>query len=129
MNPAAACHSSAAAAGILACRSCRQAGSGRAGAATVTIAAVAGLLRAVDLVLKQLVIDHVPPYNAPVYTWLVSDGVHMQVGFLIDRLTALMMVVVTFVSLCVHVYTIGYMPMIRATSASSPTSRCSRSRC
>ena len=33
----------------------------------------------------------------------------MQVGFLVDRLTALMMVVVTFVSLCVHVYTIGYM--------------------
>ncbi len=50
-----------------------------------------------------------PTYNAPVYTWLVSDGMHMQVGFLIDRLTALMMVVVTFVSLCVHVYTIGYM--------------------
>jgi NADH-quinone oxidoreductase subunit L len=39
----------------------------------------------------------------------VSDGVNMQVGFLVDRLTALMMVVVTFVSLCVHVYTIGYM--------------------
>ena len=34
----------------------------------------------------------------------------MQVGFLVDPLTALMMVVVTFVSLCVHVYTIGYMP-------------------
>ncbi len=34
---------------------------------------------------------------------------HMQVGFLVDRLTALMMTVVTFVSLCVHVYTIGYM--------------------
>ncbi len=43
------------------------------------------------------------------YSWLVSDGVHMQVGFLVDRLSALMMVVVTFVSLCVHVYTIGYM--------------------
>src|SRR5439155_17010512 len=42
-------------------------------------------------------------------TWLVSDGLHMEVGFLIDRLTALMMAVVTFVSLCVHVYTIGYM--------------------
>jgi len=44
-----------------------------------------------------------------VYTWLVSDGVRMEVGFLVDRLSALMMVVVTFVSLMVHVYTIGYM--------------------
>ena len=50
-----------------------------------------------------------PVFNETVYTWLVSDGVGMQVGFLVDQLTALMMVVVTFVSLCVHVYTIGYM--------------------
>ena len=50
-----------------------------------------------------------PAYDGAVYTWLVSDGMSMQVGFLVDRLTALMMVVVTFVSLCVHVYTIGYM--------------------
>ena len=70
-----------------------------------------------------------PTYDGTVYTWLVSDGVRMQVGFLIDRLSALMMVVVTFVSLCVHVYTIGYMATIRATSASSPISRCSPSRC
>jgi NADH-quinone oxidoreductase subunit L len=48
-------------------------------------------------------------YNDTVYTWLVSDGITMKVGFLVDQLTALMMVVVTFVSLCVHVYTIGYM--------------------
>src|SRR6185312_13065323 len=41
--------------------------------------------------------------------WLVTDSVKMDVGFLIDRLSAMMMVVVTFVSLCVHVYTIGYM--------------------
>jgi NADH-quinone oxidoreductase subunit L len=44
-----------------------------------------------------------------VYTWLVSDGVKLEVGFLIDRLSAMMMTVVTFVSLMVHVYTIGYM--------------------
>src|SRR5580658_3734262 len=61
------------------------------------------------LVLKQLYWDGLPLYDAPVYSWLVSDGMPMQVGFLIDHLTALMMVVVTFVSLCVHVYTIGYM--------------------
>jgi NADH-quinone oxidoreductase subunit L len=49
------------------------------------------------------------PFNATVYTWLLSDGLSMQVGFLVDHLTAMMMVVVTFVSLMVHVYTIGYM--------------------
>ena len=49
------------------------------------------------------------PYNDTVYQWLISDGMGMKVGFLVDQLTALMMVVVTFVSFCVHVYTIGYM--------------------
>ncbi len=82
---------------------------GRAAAALVTIAAVAISCLLSLFVLKQLLIDHVPNYQGTVYTWLVSDGVHMQVGFLIDRLTALMMAVVTFVSLCVHVYTVGYM--------------------
>ena len=48
-------------------------------------------------------------FNGAVYTWLVSDGIRMQIGFLVDPLTVMMMVVVTFVSLCVHVYTIGYM--------------------
>jgi len=61
------------------------------------------------IVLKQIYLDGVPTYDAPVYSWLVSDGVKIDVGFLIDRLSALMMVVVTFVSLCVHIYTIGYM--------------------
>jgi NADH-quinone oxidoreductase subunit L len=82
---------------------------GRAGAATATIAAVAASCLLSLLVLKQLLLDHVPAYQGTVYNWLVSDGVHLQVGFLVDRLTALMMVVVTFVSLCVHVYTVGYM--------------------
>jgi NADH-quinone oxidoreductase subunit L len=82
---------------------------GRAGAHTVTILGVAASCAMSIYVLKLLYVDGVPTYNAPVYSWLISDGVHMDVGFLIDRLTALMMVVVTFVSLCVHVYTIGYM--------------------
>jgi NADH-quinone oxidoreductase subunit L len=60
-------------------------------------------------VLWQLTAGHGADYDGTVYTWLVSDGIRMQVGFLVDHLTALMMVVVTFVSLCVHVYTIGYM--------------------
>jgi len=47
--------------------------------------------------------------NEAVYTWLNSGSVHFEVGFLIDNLSAMMMVVVTFVSLMVHIYTIGYM--------------------
>jgi NADH-quinone oxidoreductase subunit L len=82
---------------------------GRAGASAVACIAVGVSCVLSLVVLKQIALDGVPAYDAPVYTWLVSDGFHMQVGFLIDRLTALMMAVVTFVSLCVHVYTIGYM--------------------
>src|SRR5829696_6859660 len=47
--------------------------------------------------------------NAPVYTWMAGEGYTLQVGFLVDRLTVTMMTVVTFVSLMVHIYTIGYM--------------------
>ncbi|HTW38716.1 MAG TPA: NADH-quinone oxidoreductase subunit L [Steroidobacteraceae bacterium] len=82
---------------------------GRVGAHTITIAAVAVSCALSLDVLWQLYVGHAPVYDGPVYSWLVSDGVHMQVGFLVDRLTALMMATVSFVSLCVHVYTIGYM--------------------
>ena len=47
--------------------------------------------------------------DAEVYTWASAGNFHLQVGFLVDRLTVTMMAVVTFVSLMVHVYTIGYM--------------------
>ena len=82
---------------------------GRAGAHTLTCLAVGVSCVLSLMVLKQVYLDGAPLYDAPVYSWLVSDGMHMEVGFLIDRLTALMIAVVTFVSLCVHVYTIGYM--------------------
>jgi NADH-quinone oxidoreductase subunit L len=82
---------------------------GRAGAHWVTCVAVGISCLLSLLVLRQVYWDGAPVYDAPVYSWLVSDGVHMDVGFLVDRLTALMIAVVTFVSLCVHVYTIGYM--------------------
>jgi NADH-quinone oxidoreductase subunit L len=48
-------------------------------------------------------------YNGDIYVWMTSGGIKFAVGFLIDPLTALMLVVVTFVSLMVHIYTIGYM--------------------
>ncbi len=82
---------------------------GRAGASWVTCVAVGVSCVLSLLVLKQVCLDGAPSFDVPVYGWLVSDGVSMQVGFLIDRLSALMIAVVTFVSLCVHVYTVGYM--------------------
>ncbi|KAF1022071.1 MAG: NADH-quinone oxidoreductase subunit L [Paracidovorax wautersii] len=48
-------------------------------------------------------------FNETLYTWMVAGGLRMEIGFLVDSLTAMMMVVVTFVSLMVHIYTIGYM--------------------
>lgn len=47
--------------------------------------------------------------NEVLYTWAISGGIPFQIGFLIDQLSATMMVIVTFVSLMVHIYTIGYM--------------------
>jgi NADH-quinone oxidoreductase subunit L len=82
---------------------------GRAGAAAVAILGVAISCALSIYVLKLSWLEGVPTFDGTVYTWLVSDGVPMRIGFLIDRLSALMMAVVTFVSLCVHVYTIGYM--------------------
>ena len=82
---------------------------GRAMAAGVTILGVAVSCFLACTVLRDLLIGGVEPFNGTVYHWLATDGVTLQVGFLVDKLTALMMVVVTFVSLCVHVYTIGYM--------------------
>ena len=82
---------------------------GRVGAHSVTIL---GLLISCGLsfyVLYQITMGGAPVYNHNVYTWFEIGKYTASVGFLIDRLTAMMMVVVTFVSLLVHVYTIGYM--------------------
>jgi NADH-quinone oxidoreductase subunit L len=82
---------------------------GRAGAHWVTIIGVAVAFLLSLLVFKHHVIDGAPTYNASVYTWMVVDGLRFEIGFLIDHLTVLMMIVVSFVSFMVHVYTIGYM--------------------
>ena len=82
---------------------------GRAGAHWITILGVGLSFVLSALVLKDLYWDGGQTQNYGIYTWAVSDGLRMEVGFLIDRLSALMMVVVTFVSLMVHVYTVGYM--------------------
>jgi len=82
---------------------------GRAGSHWITIAGV-GISCALSLlVLRNMFWGGAEAENISVYTWAVTDGLRMEVGFLVDRLTALMMCVVTFVSLMVHIYTIGYM--------------------
>ncbi len=82
---------------------------GRAGAHWITILGVAVSLILSLFVFWRLVFAGGEPFNGSVYTWMVSDGIRFEIGFLIDRLTAVMLVVVTFVSLMVHIYTVGYM--------------------
>ncbi len=60
------------------------------------------------MTLKSVALDGAR-FNETLYTWMVVGGLKMEVGFLIDGLSAMMMCVVTFVSLMVHIYTIGYM--------------------
>jgi len=79
----------------------------RAAAHVVTIAGVALSFALSVYVLKDAMVSQ--PYNETVYSWLKSGNFSFEIGFLIDRLSAMMMVVVTFVSLMVHIYTIGYM--------------------
>ncbi|CAM2160815.1 NADH-quinone oxidoreductase subunit L [Paraburkholderia tropica] len=80
---------------------------GRAGAHTVTILGVA--IAFVLSCITFLDVLNGASFNATVYEWMSVGGLKFEVGFLIDSLTALMMIVVTFVSLMVHIYTIGYM--------------------
>ena len=80
---------------------------GRAAAHWVTILSVAIAFAGSVVVLFDVLAGNT--FDGNVYTWLTVGDVSLHIGFLIDRLSALMMVVVTFVSLLVHIYTIGYM--------------------
>jgi NADH-quinone oxidoreductase subunit L len=80
---------------------------GRTGSHVATIAGVAVSLIASVLVFQDVLAGNT--FNGTVYTWMVLGDLRFEVGFLIDSLTAMMMLVVTFVSLMVHIYTIGYM--------------------
>ena len=82
---------------------------GRVGAHSVTTGGVAIAFVLSAWVFVRMVFQGAPAFDGDVYTWMVAEGYHFAIGFLIDRLTVLMMVVVTFVSLMVHIYTIGYM--------------------
>lgn len=82
---------------------------GRRGAHSVTILGVAVSAVLSACVLLGFINGTRTKFDENVYTWLTMGGIDFSVGFLVDTLTAMMMVVVTSVSLMVHIYTIGYM--------------------
>lgn len=75
---------------------------------TLTILGVLVAFIISAMTLKSVAIDGAR-FNETLYTWMSVGGLKMEIGFLVDGLTAMMMCVVTFVSLMVHIYTIGYM--------------------
>ena len=81
---------------------------GRRASHTITILGVAIAFVLSVLTLKSVALEGAR-FNETLYTWMVVGGLKMEIGFLVDGLTAMMMCVVTFVSLMVHIYTIGYM--------------------
>ena len=80
---------------------------GRKTSHTVTILGV--LIAFIISIQTLLAVMDGASFNGTLYTWMTVGGIKLEVGFLIDSLTAMMMCVVTFVSLMVHIYTIGYM--------------------
>jgi len=80
---------------------------GRVGSHVVTILGVAIAFITSLYIYSDVLAGHV--FDGAIYTWAVSEGIRFEVGFLIDSLSVTMMLVVSFVSLMVHIYTIGYM--------------------
>src|SRR5574338_382988 len=80
---------------------------GRVGAHVVTI--LGGAVALANSILAYQDVKAGNVFNGPLYVWATSGGISFEIGFLIDSLTVMMMLVVTFVSLMVHLYTIGYM--------------------
>ena len=81
---------------------------GRTNSHRVTIAGV-GLAFILSVIVAFHTMGGGHTYNGTVYTWAIVENIRFEVGFLIDNLSSMMMIVVTFVSLMVHIYTIGYM--------------------
>jgi NADH-quinone oxidoreductase subunit L len=80
---------------------------GRTASHTVTILGV--LVSFILSVFTLLAVLDGASFNETIYTWMTVMGMKLEIGFMVDTLTAMMMCVVTFVSLMVHIYTIGYM--------------------
>ena len=81
---------------------------GRRASHTLTILGVFVAFILSAMTLKSVALDGAR-FNETIYEWMVVGSLKMEIGFMVDGLTAMMMVVVTFVALLVHVYTIGYM--------------------
>lgn len=111
-------------------RVCSATKSGVLSAHTVTILGVAVSAVLSAYVLWGFLNGSRTKFDENVYTWLTMGGLDFSVGFLVDTMTAMMMVVVTGVSLMVHIYTIGYMHDEKsATNASSAIFLCLHSAC
>lgn len=82
---------------------------GRVGAHTVTILGVFLAFMASSIICELLYIQNLSPINANIYTWGISGSFNFSIGFMIDRLSAAMMAIVSFISLVVHIYSVGYM--------------------
>ena len=82
---------------------------GRGGAHWITILGVAVSFFLSLVIFKQVIFDQISHTSIDIYQWLTLGDFDFKIGFLIDPLTVTMMLVVTFVSLMVHIYTIGYM--------------------
>ena len=82
---------------------------GRTGAHSVAIAGVAVSTVLSFFVFQAVVLDGGDGFNGPLYVWGEVGDLRLEIGFLIDELSATMMLVVSFVSLMIHIYTIGYM--------------------
>lgn len=81
---------------------------GRTASRSLTILGVL-LAFVISALTFQSVVFEGATFNQTIYEWMTVGGLKMEIGFLIDSITAMMMCVVTFVSLMVHIYTIGYM--------------------
>lgn len=82
---------------------------GRRASHSITILGMSISFLAALVIFYRLIVGGHEPFYGTIYTWAVSGNFHFNVGFLVDKLSALMMVTVTFVSLLVHIYSIGYM--------------------
>jgi NADH-quinone oxidoreductase subunit L len=82
---------------------------GPRGAHRVTIALMSMSVICALCVFKMMLFDHAPTFVTTLYTWGVSGSFAFHLGLLVDPLSAMMSVVVTFVSLCVHIYSVAYM--------------------
>lgn len=82
---------------------------GKRGAHGITILGMLVSFALTLCVFNNIILQHQGPYNFSLYIWGSSGNFNFDIGFLVDQLSVMMMMLVTFVSLLVHIYSIGYM--------------------